>query len=88
MITTKLWLTYRNYKLLASDGGGVGMEKLMMGVLILLTVLIILKQGLNRLNFWTLKQNYKLERQLAAQRRSDQTQDDVTDDEGRGSKND
>ena len=59
------------------------MEKLMMGVLILLTVLIILKQGLNWLNFWTLKQNHKLERQLAAQRRSDQTQDDVTDDEGR-----
>lgn len=31
------------------------MEKLMMGVLILLTVLIILKQGLNWLNFWVLK---------------------------------
>lgn len=43
------------------------MEKLMMGVLILLTVLIILKQGLNWLNFWVLKQNQKLERQLAAQ---------------------
>lgn len=84
MITTKLWPTYRNYKLLASDGGGVGMEKLMMGVLILLTVLIILKQGLNWLNFWTLKQNHKLERQLATQGRVDQTQDDVTDDEGQG----
>lgn len=50
------------------------MEKLMMGVLILLTVLIILKQGLNWLNFWTLKQNHKLERQLAAQGRADQGQ--------------
>lgn len=59
------------------------MEKLMMGVLILLTVLIILKQGLNWLNFWTLKQNHKLECQLAAQGHEDQTQDDVTDDEGR-----
>lgn len=60
------------------------MEKLMMSILILLTALIILKQGLNWLNFWALKQNHKLERQLAAQRRSDQIQDDVTDDEGRG----
>lgn len=60
------------------------MEKLMMGGLILLTVLIILKQGLNWLNFWTLKQNHKLERQLATQGRVDQTQDDVTDDEGQG----
>lgn len=62
------------------------MEKLMMGVLILLTVLIILKQGLNWLNFWTLKQNHKLERQLAMQGRADQTQGKVTDDEGRGEK--
>ena len=61
------------------------MEKLMMGVLILLTVLIILKQVLNWLNFWTLKQNHKLELQLAAQGRADQEQGDM--DKDGGSKN-